>query len=132
MTTKFLLTLLALNGLLLGANSASAYTTSTIENSHNIANLSRTIAKSIDLGGDYHSLMELAIDRALLAKGEKGRNSVDPEIAGGKSVQSERNPIVNGKIANPQNQPIKNGIILNPQQPNPPVNDNPRNDNRRR
>jgi hypothetical protein len=132
MKTKFLLALLALNGLLWGANSTSAYAAAPTATSHNIANLSRTIADSIDLGGDYHSLMELAIDRALLAKGEKGGNSVESNPAGGISIQSERKPIINGKIANPHNQPIKNGIILNPQQPNLPVNENPRTDNRRR
>jgi hypothetical protein len=49
MKTKFLLTLLALNGLLWGVSSASAYTISTLENTHNISKLSHTISELIDL-----------------------------------------------------------------------------------
>jgi hypothetical protein len=107
MKTKFLLTLLTLNGLFFGANIASASTVSPTENSQNIANLSRTISKSIDLSSDYHALIELAIDRALLA--QKDTNTQDrPTLAGDISIGQL--PIINGKVAQP-----------NPNQSNPPV-----------
>ncbi|AFY91329.1 hypothetical protein [Chamaesiphon minutus] len=140
MKTKFLLALLTLTGLLLGANSAFAATGSTPENSQQITNLSRTIAKSIDLDGNYDNLIELAINRALLAKGEtesiavgepngpivngivvkptrpiiNGRfvNPKGPIING--RIENPNGPIINGKIANPNKGPIINGIIVNP------------------
>jgi hypothetical protein len=95
-TTKFLLTLLALNGLLLSANSAAAYSVSEPEIHYDILSLSRTIADSIDLSGDYHSLMELAIDRALLAQKVKDINMPSPITAGVPSL-----PMIRGKISKP-------------------------------
>jgi hypothetical protein len=112
MKTKFLLVLLTLTGLLLGTNSAFAATGSLPEHSQNITNLSQRIAKSIDLNGDYRSLIESAIDRALLAKGEK-TSPTQPNIAVGEPYPN--GPIINGKIAQPKprtNPPvIINGII---------------------
>jgi hypothetical protein len=125
MKTKFLLTLLALNGLFFGATSASAYTVAPIEHDYNISNLSRTISESIDLNRDYYSLIELAIDRALLAKGDKNSETVDPIPAGGISVQTDPKPIINGKVANPRHRPLKNGIIIDRSQIKPPINENP-------
>jgi hypothetical protein len=114
MKTKFLLGLLTLNSLIFYANSVFAATGSAIESSQKITNLSQSIAKSIDLNGDYHSLIESAIGRALLAKGEKGSKLVNPTVAGGLGVSPPNSrpsgPIVNGKIAQP-----------NPRHSNPPV-----------
>jgi hypothetical protein len=139
MKTKFLLALLTLTGLLLGTNSAFAATGVSTENSQQITNLSQTIAKSIDLGGDYDNLIESAINRALLAKGETNSIAVgEPNgpIVNGIVVKPTRpiingryvnpkgpiingridpnGPIINGKITNPNKGPIINGIIVNP------------------
>jgi hypothetical protein len=124
MKTKFLLALLTLTGLLLGTNSAFASTISSTENSQNMTNLSQRISKSIDLNGDYHSLIELAIDRALLAKGEK-TSPTQPNIAVGEPYPN--GPIINGKIAQPtpRNNPpvIINGIIKKVDPPTKPSED---------
>jgi hypothetical protein len=111
MKTKLLLMLLALNGVLLGTNSASASTVAPTENTHNIASLSQTISDLIDFDG--HNLVELAINRALLAKDIKDSNTED-------SNYSDRQPIINGKIANPnlrpkKDRPLINGIIRSPE-----------------
>lgn len=108
MKTKLLLMLLALNGFL-GANSVSASTVAPTANTHNITNLSQTISDLIDFDG--HNLVELAINRALLAKDIKDSNTEDSSYSG--------QPIINGKIANPdlrpkKNRPFINGIIRNP------------------
>jgi hypothetical protein len=110
MKTKLLLMLLALNGVLLGANSASASTVAPTENIHNIANLSQTISELI--GFDGHNLVELAINRALLAQDTKDSNTEN-------SKYSDRQPIINGKIVNPdlrpkKDRPLINGIIREP------------------
>jgi hypothetical protein len=113
MKTKLLLALLTLTGLLLGTNSAFAATTgASTENSQQITNLSQTISKSIDLGGDYQNLLESAISRALLAKGEPANSSVQPNIA----VGEPNGPIVNGIIVKPD-RPIINGRYVNPKGP---------------
>jgi hypothetical protein len=111
MKTKFLLALLALTGLLLGTNSAFAAIASSTEHDRNITNLSQAISKSIDLDGDYHNLIESAISRALLAKGETVSNA-QANIA----VGEPNGPIINGKIANPKG-PIISGKVVNPQGP---------------
>lgn len=112
MKTKFLLTLLTLTGLLLGTSSTFAATGSSTENSQKIANLSQDISKSIDLNGDYQNLIESAINRALLAKGEKVNHPEQPSIA----VGEPNGPIINGKVANPHS-PIINGKVANPNGP---------------
>jgi hypothetical protein len=143
MKTKFLLALLTLNSLLFYANSAFAATASSIEGTQKIANLSQTISKSINLDSGYHSLIESAINRALLAKGEKN----NANVAGGESAPaptSTPRSIVNGKVAQPTpkptlkpnvaggitvpvsttpRRPITNGKIANPSPSpsNPPV-----------
>jgi hypothetical protein len=104
MKTKFLLALLTLNSLLFYANSAFAAKASSIEGNQKIANLSQTISKSINLDGSYHSLIESAINRALIAKGEKN----NPNEAGGEPVvapASTPRSIVNGKVAQPTPKP---------------------------
>jgi hypothetical protein len=65
--TKLYLTLIALNGLVLSANSVSAATVSGTNNQLEIAELSRDIARLVDIK-DRSDLVELAIDRALLAQ----------------------------------------------------------------
>ncbi len=143
MKTKFLLALLTLNSLLFYANSAFAATTTSIEGTQKIANLSQTISKSINLDSGYHSLIESAINRALLAKGEKEDK---PKIVGDSAFTPVNTPrsIVNGKVAQPTpkptlkpnvaggitapvstapRRPIVNGKIANPSPSpsNPPV-----------
>jgi hypothetical protein len=119
--TKFLLTLLAVNGLLLGANSASAYTRSSPETSHDIANLSRTISESIDLGDDYHSLVSIAIDRALIAQQVKDINIPHPITAGVPMPQ-----MVRGRMIKPQQQvdrPNTENTTVTPDEQKPPTED---------
>lgn len=113
MKAKFFLTLLALTGLFLSSNSAFAATGSTTNHS-NTDTLSQTISNLIDLDRDAHSLVSLAIDRALLAQKDTSSQSTP---AGGLPVAQ---PIINGKIAQPQpnqsNPPvIINGIIKKPE-----------------
>jgi hypothetical protein len=116
MKAKFFLTLLALTGLFLSSNSAFAATGATTTNHINTDTLSQTIANLIDLDRDSHSLVSLAIDRALLA--QKDPNSQGKSVdAGGAPMAT---PIINGKIAQPQptqsNPPvIINGIIKKPE-----------------
>ncbi len=104
--------LLAFNGLLLGANSVSAAT-----NTQNITDLSQTIANLIDI--DDRSLVEMAINRALLAQADSKSRQLIP--AGGEPVShtnTDRQPIINGRIANPRTRPQRpmiNGIIKNPE-----------------
>jgi hypothetical protein len=128
MKTKFLLTLLALNSLLLGSTSVSAAT------NPDVANLSRTISNLVDLGSDSHSLMEAAINRALLAQKETTTTS-GPALAGGigaPPVSNNPNPptpplLINGVIVNPEpptQPPLINGVIANPNPatPSPLIN----------
>jgi hypothetical protein len=129
MKTKFLLTLIAFCGLIFSTNSASAATKSTIDD-RDITSLSQTISHLINLDPadrklgreSLHSLVEAAINRALLAKEESNSQTATPTPAGGISIQSEQQPIINGKIANPRtrstttikvDRPLINGIIRN-------------------
>lgn len=119
MKARFFLALLALNGLLFSTNSALAFTGSSTDNRHDIANLSRTIAELVEFDPDTHSLVEMAISRALIA--QKAGNAPDPQVAGGLqapnfSVDPFGPPIV-GTIAIPNPPPTVNGTIANP---NPP------------
>lgn len=127
MKTNFLLALLVLNGFLFGAKSASAFTESSSQNSQQIADLSQSISKSIDLNEDARNLLESAINRALLAKEERSKTQpqAEPEIAGGKAIQGSP-PMINGKVAQPQpsDKPLINGTILS--QPNRPEQIRPR------
>lgn len=104
MKTKLFLMLFALNGLLLGANSASATPAS-----QSVSRLSHTISNLVDLDADAQSLVESAINRALLAKSVKD-NDKDLRIG---------QQIINGRVANPHHGPIINGKIINPNPPGP-------------
>jgi hypothetical protein len=67
MKTKFYLTLFAINGLILSAGSLSAATISNAESTNKISELSRDIARLVDMK-DRSELVKLAIERALLAQ----------------------------------------------------------------
>jgi hypothetical protein len=75
MQTKFFLALLALNGLLLSANSVSAATGATPTTDRSITNLSQTISTLIDF--EDRSLVEQAINRALIAQNVRNPRSTD-------------------------------------------------------
>jgi hypothetical protein len=109
MKARFFLTLVALTGLILGNNSAFAATGSTTGNQTNANTLSQTISNLIDLDRDAHSLVSLAIERALLAQKDPNK----PDTAPASSVKS----IVNGRVAQPnpsESQPpvMTNGMII--------------------
>ncbi len=117
MKTKFFLALFALNGLLLSASSVSAATGSSPTNDRSIINLSQTISTLIDF--DDRSLVEQAINRALIAQNARNPRSTDSGTpnnipAGGISAPTEVKPIINGKVAAPT-RPFVNGRIQNPQ-----------------
>jgi hypothetical protein len=67
MKTKLYLTLFAINGLILSANSVSAATVSSADSTNEITKLGRDIARIVEIE-DRTNLVELAIDRALLAQ----------------------------------------------------------------
>jgi hypothetical protein len=68
MKTKFLLTLLTLNGLFWGVNSANANAEFVTGSDRQIATLSYDIAKLLNLDSTDRSLVKVAIDRALIAQ----------------------------------------------------------------
>jgi hypothetical protein len=124
MKTKLFLMLFALNGLLLGANSASAASAS-----QSISSLSHTIANLVDLDADAQGLVESAINRALLAKSVKENDKdlrIGQQTINGQIANPRHRPIINGKIVNPNSEPIINGQVIingrvaNPR-PKPPV-----------
>lgn len=125
MKTKFLLVLIALNGLLLGANSTSAATIAKAESNQNAASLSHTISELIDLDANTHSLVESAINRALIAKSievnEKGRSNYQQPIINGRIVKPSKSPVTNGviigRIVKPSKGPLINGIIIKDRPP---------------
>jgi hypothetical protein len=107
MKAKFLLTLLTLTGLLLSANGVFAATGSTPDRSLRITNLSQTIAKLIDL--EDRSLVELAIDRALLAQQVNEPQITTPVTAGVPRADlkpTEQKPTVRGRINKIKQAPI--------------------------
>ena len=120
MKTKFLLTLLTLTGLLLSANSVFAATGSTPDRDRSITNLSQTIAKLID--SDNRNLVEIAIDRALLAQqinDPKILNYVTAGVPGTDIELTEQKPIeltptVRGRVNKIEEVPI--GKIAQPQE----------------
>jgi hypothetical protein len=116
MKTKFLLTLLAMTGIFIGANSAFANTVSTPERDRSITNLSQTIANLIHL--EDRDLVELAIDRALLAQQVNEPKITNPVTAGVPRADikpTEQKPNVRGRINKIKTVPI--GRIQQPQQP---------------
>jgi hypothetical protein len=68
MKTKFLLTLLTLNGLFWGINSANAHADLVTGSDRQITILSHDIAKLLNLDSTDRSLVKVAIDRALIAQ----------------------------------------------------------------
>jgi hypothetical protein len=100
MKTKFLLVLLALNGMYWGANSASAYTTNGTQST---AHLSQTMAELIGFDRDTYSLIEVAIDRALIAQGNGA--PIQPTTAGvpipTNASPTKKQPEIRGKVAVP-------------------------------
>jgi hypothetical protein len=107
MKAKFLLTLLTLTGLLLSANGVFAATGSTPDRALRITNLSQTIAKLIDL--EDRSLVELAIDRALLAQQVNEPQITTPVTAGVPRADlkpTEQKPTVRGRINKIKQAPI--------------------------
>jgi hypothetical protein len=128
MKTKLFLMLFALNGLLLGANSASAAPAN-----QSVASLSQTISNLVDLDADAQSLVESAINRALLAKSVKDNDKdlqIGQQMINGRIANPNHGPIINGKIVNPNHgvtngqiaypEPIINGRVANPR-PKPPI-----------
>jgi hypothetical protein len=113
MKTKFFLTLFALNGLLLSANSASAATLANVETVQNIINLSDTIANLVDVND--RSLLETAINRALLAQNNYPSNTRSMPIGDAPldETRGDRQPIINGKVANPDYQPQPDRPLIN-------------------
>jgi hypothetical protein len=105
MKARFFLALLPFTGLVFAANSASAFTRSSTDNPHAAADLSRSISNIVNLTPDTHSLIEMAIDRALLAQAASDKTAPMPPTAGipipNQVKEPQPQPIVNGKIANP-------------------------------
>ncbi len=127
MKTKFLLTFLTLNGLLFGTNSTFASTLPAVTQHQSSANLSQIISQSIGLQQDTHSLVEFAINRALIAQtlgncqapnSSTTKNSTpQPQTVRGRvsvpTPQPNQQPII-GQIAVPDLKPIVQGQIVNP------------------
>jgi hypothetical protein len=116
MKTKFLLTLLAMTGILISANNAVATTISTPERDRSITNLSQTIANLINL--DDRNLVELAIDRALLAQQVNEPKIPNPVTAGVPRADLkpiEQKPNIRGRVNKTKEVPI--GRIAQPKEP---------------
>ncbi|WP_310482650.1 hypothetical protein [Chamaesiphon sp. VAR_48_metabat_403] len=122
MKTKFLLTLLAMTGVFISANSAVATTKFTPERDRSITNLSQTIANLINL--EERDLVELAIDRALLAQQVNEPKIPTPIVTAGlpradikptEQKPTDKQPTVRGRINKIKTVPI--GRIQQPQQP---------------
>jgi hypothetical protein len=100
MKTKFLLMLIVLTGMGWSANSASAYTATA---AHSSNHLSQTMAELIGFDRDTYSLLEVAIDRALVAQA-KGV-PIQPTTAGApiptNASPTKKQPEIRGKIAVP-------------------------------
>jgi hypothetical protein len=127
MKTKFLLSLLALNGLLC-ASSASASTGSPSDNYHQ-SQISQTISALIGLSADDRILLELAIDRALIAQAAPGNQPPLPMITAGVPLPvPPPQPVIRGRTAKPTPPPSQQSIGQHrrqlpndpPQQPSPP------------
>jgi hypothetical protein len=123
MKARFFLGLLAFNGLILAANSASANSGSTGENRHDITQLSRTISELVKFASDTHSLVEMAINRALIAQqvGDSAAQAAGSISAPNFTTDPQPQPIINGKIANPNPPITKPRVrrIVEPSKPQP-------------
>jgi hypothetical protein len=102
MKTKFFLMLLALTGLCWSANSASATLAPKPTDRVN-ANLSQTMAELIGFDRDTYSLVEMAIDRALIAQQvndvplPRVRTAGVPVAKPPEEQQSDKKPLIGGK-----------------------------------
>lgn len=101
MKTKLLLMLVVLTGIGWNENSASAYTpTAARSNTH----LSQTMAELIGFDRDTYSLIEVAIDRALIAQGNGA--PIPPTTAGvpipTNASPTKKQPEIMGKVAVPR------------------------------
>jgi hypothetical protein len=100
MKTKLLLMLLTITGMGWSANTASAYTpTSAPSNTH----LSQTMAALIGFDRDTYSLLEVAIDRALIA--QSNGVPIQPTTAGvpipTNASPTKKQPEIRGQVAVP-------------------------------
>ncbi|AFY91330.1 hypothetical protein [Chamaesiphon minutus] len=111
MKTKFLLMFLALSGLCWSANSASVTTIAPITDRQN-ANLSQTMAELIGFDRDTYSLVEMAIDRALIAQQVNEvplpqiRTAGVPVATPPDARQNDKKPLIGGKWAPPTERKI--------------------------
>jgi hypothetical protein len=117
MKTKFFLMLLTLTGLCWSLNSAAAATVSPTATEPHTA-LSQTISKLIGLDRDTHSLVELAIDRAVIAQ-KVNNDATDMRTAGapvpiGDVSRPNKKPEIVGKIAAPTDRSIGQAKIKKP------------------
>jgi hypothetical protein len=131
MTAKFLLTLLVLNGL--WCASASASTLSSSSPTPRLARISNTISALIGLDPEDRFLVDLAIDRALVAQADPGNPPRQYPITAGVPLPvPPRQPTIRGRTTKltplPSQQSIgqsrRNSPNVPPQQPSSPT-DNP-------
>jgi hypothetical protein len=98
MKTNLLLIFLTLTGLCLGANSAAASPSTTARsNTH----LSQTIAELIGFDRDTYSLIEVAIDRALIAQTVNQPTTAGVPVPKPDVTPPKKQPEVMGKVAVP-------------------------------
>jgi hypothetical protein len=114
MNSKFLLVLLTLNGLLFGTNSTFAATLPAVNHHQSSANLSQIISQSIGLTQDTNSLVEFAINRALIS--QTLNNCQAPNSSTTKDSTRIYQPTVRGRIVKPTPQPSSQpiGKMANP------------------
>jgi hypothetical protein len=114
MNSKFLLALLTLNGLLFGTNSTFASTLPAVKHHQSSANLSQIISQSIGLTQDTNSLVEFAINRALIS--QTLNNCQVPNPSTTKDSTRIYQPMVRGRIVKPTPQPRSQpiGKMVNP------------------
>jgi hypothetical protein len=126
--TKFVLTLLALNGLLVGTNSASASTGSPAELDRQITNFSQTISELVGFDRAAQSLLISAIDRALIA--QKVNVNVLPLVTAGVPIsptdprRTNKAPTIIGEIATPSDRSIGQTKIEKTTRPQPSSQNN--------
>jgi hypothetical protein len=129
MRIKFLLTLLALNGLFWGISSEKAKATPIEDSDRQITNLSHNIAQLLNLDSTNRSLVKVAIDRALIAQtlGDcknqtitntgapvKDVNPADkPKVTPNKTTEAPIQSIgqAKNKVATPETPPVRRRIM---------------------
>jgi hypothetical protein len=98
MKTKLLLMLVVLTGMGWNENSASAYTpTAARSNTH----LSQTMAELIGFDRDTYSLIEVAIDRALIAQTVNQPTTAGVPVPKPDVTPPKQQPEIMGKVAVP-------------------------------